>query len=77
MEEGGVLLRVEAADQLLARAVQGEVDVAVLLHLRGQVLAHSHKLAIILIQIKCLLTHYSCSVLVFCFLLLYFIRGGG
>ena len=54
MEEGGVLLRVEAADKLLARAVQGEVDVAVLLHLRGQVLAHSHKLAIILIQIKCL-----------------------
>ena len=58
MEEGGVLLRVEAADQLLARAVQGEVDVAVLLHLRGQVLTHSHRvsrgLATILIQIKCL-----------------------
>ena len=48
MEEGGVLLRVEAADELLARAVQGEVDVAVLLHLRGQVLTHSHKLAIFL-----------------------------
>ena len=41
MEEGGVLLRVEAADQLLARAVQGEVDVAVLLNLRGQVLTHT------------------------------------
>ena len=41
MQQGGVLLRVEAADQLLARAVQGEVDVTVLLHLRGQVLTHT------------------------------------
>ena len=41
MQQSGVLLRVEAADQLLARAVQGEVDVTVLLHLRGQVLTHT------------------------------------
>ena len=41
VQQGSVLLRVEAADQLLARAVQGEVDVPVLLHFRGQVLTHT------------------------------------
>ena len=39
-EDGGVLLRVQAAHQLLARAVQAEIHVAVLLHLILQVLQH-------------------------------------
>ena len=39
-EDGGVLLRVQAAHQLLARTVQAEIHVAVLLHLILQVLQH-------------------------------------
>ena len=56
-EDGGVLLRVQAAHQLLARAVQAEIHVAVLLHLILQVLQHINTASISRLTIhtgKCL-----------------------
>ena len=60
MEQGGVLLRVQPAHQLLAGAVQAEIHVPVLLNLVLQILTQNMEMMICVVDFK-IICKCSCT----------------